>query len=111
MLLLLLLCRVRIMVGIVTQKPYKDGCHEDNASHLFQVLLAFFPCMSADGLCRRKTVGWKLHHKRRVVTFDHKSTKQSAHHYGQQYADGIHGKKYQTLIMDKEYACNHYIYR
>ena len=35
-----------------------------------QVFLAFLPGVSPDGLRCRPAIGWKLHHKGRVFTFD-----------------------------------------
>ena len=57
-LFLLLLRRERRIVWEIFQCPDNDAGHEDDATHLLQILLTLLPCMTSDGLTRRPTVGW-----------------------------------------------------
>ena len=46
-LLLLLLVVHALRVGEVAQRPHNDRCHENDATHLLQILLALLPSMAA----------------------------------------------------------------
>ena len=95
-------------MGEITQRPYDDGGHENDASHLLQVLLAFLPCMAQDCLDSRETVGWELHHEGSVLTFYYILGEDTADDDGQQDSDGIERNHDEALVLHcKEGSHNH----
>ena len=80
---LLLLC-LRIKLGVVrevAQSPNDDTCHEDDTTHLLEILLAFLPSMATDRLPGRETVRWQLHHEWGILALDNETGEDAAQYH------------------------------
>ena len=88
-LLLLSLVVKFLIVREVTQSPDDDTCHEDDATHLLQVLLTLFPGMAAYRLPGREAVRRQLHHEWGIFALHHETGKDAAQYHGKEDADEI----------------------
>ena len=95
-------------MGEVSQRPHDDACHEDDATHLLQVLLAFLPGVSAYSFPGREAVGWQLHDERRVLALDDEAGEYAAQYDGKQDADEIERHHDERAILQGEEGSYHH---
>ena len=93
-----------LVVRVVSQEPDDNGGYHDDSTHLFEVLLSFFPRVAQYDFGGRHTVGRKLHHEGAVIAFHQELGEDAGHEYGQQDADGIDGQQNQTGFAGEECA-------
>ena len=98
------------MVRKISQEPDDHRADEDDAAHLLQILTAFLPCMTEDGLCGRNSVRRKLHHERQVVILEER-THDLGRKHSQHDAQGIQSQKHQTGMTREEGSGNEHIDR
>ena len=92
----------------ITQSPYDDTCHEDDASHLLQVLLTLFPGMAAYRLPGREAVRRQLHYEWGIFALHHETGKDAAQYHGKEDADEIERYHDERTVLDgKERSDDH----
>ena len=111
-LLLLFLMRERLVMRKIAQCPHDDTCHEDDTSHLFEILLSFLPRMAGDGFRRRPTIRGQFHHEGSVLALDDERREQFAD--DDRHEDAYHIKRDhdpRPILQREERAGNHDIDR
>ena len=111
-LFLLLLRREILTLREITQSPDNDTGHENDATHLLEILSAFLPSVPQDGLASGKTIGRQLHDERHVGPRDEKSTEKPTYHH--RHEDTHHVKRNhdgRTIFKSEERSRYHDVNR
>ena len=91
-----------LRAGIVTQEPYDDGCHEDHAAHLLEILRAFVPHVREGRLPRRQAVGRELHDEGRLVDRELEAPHQARRHHGQHDPQQVEARHHRSGVCREE---------